>query len=217
MRKELLVHATAMETVEDAPYTYRIRLMYDQVKTMFLKEPENLNDFAKMSQISQAEADKFLIEHFRIQKWRKTGLIWWNLIDGWPQFSDAVVDYYFEKKLAFHFIKRAQNPVLLMFDEPDGANLPLYAANDYLDDKEVSFRITNITEGQLVLEGRVNVRANSTQKVTDILWKDQLFYLIEFTVDGKTYKNHYYTGLLNISFENYLRDLKKSGLDDFTF
>ena len=217
VRKELLVHATAMETVEDAPYTYRIRLMYDQVKTMFLKEPENLNDFAKMSQISQAEADKFLIEHFRIQKWRKTGLIWWNLIDGWPQFSDAVVDYYFEKKLAFHFIKRAQNPVLLMFDEPDGANLPLYAANDYLDDKEVSFRITNITEGQLVLEGRVNVRANSTQKVTDILWKDQLFYLIEFTVDGKTYKNHYYTGLLNISFENYLRDLKKSGLDDFTF
>ena len=69
----------------------------------------------------------------------------------------------------------------------------------------------------MVLEGRVNVRANSTQKVTDILWKDQFFYLIEFTVDGKTYKNHDYTGLLNISFENYLRDLKKSGLDDFTF
>ena len=27
----------------------------------------------------------------------RTGLIWWNLIDRWPQFSDAIVDYYMEK------------------------------------------------------------------------------------------------------------------------
>lgn len=217
VRKEMLAHATAMEEEEGAPYTYRIRLMCQQVKTLFSEEPENLNEFAKMSQISQAEADKFLIEHFRIQKWRKTGLIWWNLIDGWPQISDAVADYYFEKKLAFHYIKRAQNPVLLMFDEPNGNNLPLYASNDCLEDKDVSFRITDITEEQSVLEGNATVCANAAQQISSILCKDKHFYLIEFTVDGATYKNHYYTGLLNISFENYLRDLKKSGLDDFTF
>lgn len=30
---------------------------------------------------------------------------------GCPQFSDAVVDYYFTKKLAFSYIKRSQNPL----------------------------------------------------------------------------------------------------------
>ena len=26
--------------------------------------------------------------------WRRTGIIWWNVIDGWPQISDAVMDWY---------------------------------------------------------------------------------------------------------------------------
>ena len=44
--------------------------------------------------------------------------LWWNLLDGWPQVSDAVVDHYFCKKLAYNYIKRSQQPVCLMFDEP---------------------------------------------------------------------------------------------------
>ena len=45
-----------------------------------------------MSQISQAEADKFFIEKFRMGKGHTSGIIWWNIMDNWPQFSDAVVD-----------------------------------------------------------------------------------------------------------------------------
>ena len=40
-------------------------------------------------------------------------------MDGWPQVSDAIVDWYYTKKLAYHYIKRSQTPVCLMFDEPD--------------------------------------------------------------------------------------------------
>lgn len=42
-------------------------------------------------------------------------------------------------------------------------------------------------------------------------------FLVTFTVDGKEYKNHYYTELLHISFADYMRDLKKAGLDHFSF
>jgi beta-mannosidase len=49
------------------------------------------------SQISQAEADKFFIELSRMRKWQRTGILWWNLRDGWPIISDAVVDYYGRK------------------------------------------------------------------------------------------------------------------------
>ena len=72
--------------------------MVNQIKTLFGGVPEDLTDFTFASQISQAEAMKFFIERFRLSKWRRTGIIWWNLIDGWPQISDAVVDYYYGKK-----------------------------------------------------------------------------------------------------------------------
>lgn len=75
--------------------------MVDQVRDMFGTECESLEQLAMLSQISQAEAKKFFIEQTRLKKWRRTGIIWWNMLDCWPQISDAVVDYYFHKKLAF--------------------------------------------------------------------------------------------------------------------
>ena len=81
-------------------------LMANQIKVLFGEEFNDLETFSLASQLSQAEAVKFFIERFRSQKWRRTGLIWWNLIDGWPQISDAVVDYYYNKKIAYSFIKR---------------------------------------------------------------------------------------------------------------
>lgn len=77
---------------------------------MFGETPEALERFAMLSQASQAEAVKFFIENVRLHKWRKTGIIWWNMLDCWPQISDAVVDYYFHRKLAFHYIRRVQQP-----------------------------------------------------------------------------------------------------------
>ena len=50
---------------------------------------------AAASQITQAEAKKFFIESTRLLKWETSGLLWWNVIDGWPQFSDAIVDHYY--------------------------------------------------------------------------------------------------------------------------
>ncbi len=215
--KEHLVHATAMEPVEGKPYTYRIKLMYNQVLTLFDTVPEDLDTFARMSQISQAEAKKYFIERFRIRKWDKTGIIWWNLLDGWPQTSDAVVDFYYDKKLAFHYIKRCQEPVCMMFDEPNGQNLSLYISNDYLEDKTVSYRVENISTGKMVLEGEVLAKANETAMVDTTTFRGKNMFLITYTVDGKTYQNHYYTELLNISYTDYMRDLKKAGLDDFSF
>jgi beta-mannosidase len=67
---------------------------------------------------------------FRTAKWRRTGVLWWNLMDGWPQFSDAVVDYYFCKKLAYHFIRRSQMPLILTLREPKNWRQEIVACND---------------------------------------------------------------------------------------
>ena len=105
----------------------------------------------------------------------------------------------------------------MMFDEPNGQDLSLYVSNDFLEDKVVSYRVENITEGTVITEGEVTAPANQTAKADTITFRGKNLFLITYTVDGKEYKNHYYTELLNISYENYMRDLKKAGLDHFSF
>ena len=62
----------------------RVKLMDEQIVQFFGKKAENIEDFSLASQISQAEADKFFIENIRTKKGETSGIIWWNLIDGWP-------------------------------------------------------------------------------------------------------------------------------------
>ena len=51
-------------------------------------------------------------------------------MDGWPQMSDAVVGYYFDKKLAYHYIQRAQAPFAIACDELIDNYIRRYACND---------------------------------------------------------------------------------------
>jgi beta-mannosidase len=210
-----LTHAASMELSAGSAYSYRIKLMADQVITLFGHEPETLEDFSFASQISQAEAKKYFIERFRISKWRRTGIIWWNLIDGWPQISDAVVDYYYDKKLAYYYIKRSQNPLCLMFDEPENGILPLYAVNDTQRDKNVTYKVTDITAGEVIKEDIINAATDSSARIWDKPFADgeQHFYLIEWNFDGIKGKNHYMTGLKNIDLEKYRLAMKKCGFE----
>lgn len=226
---EYLVHAAGMEIAPDAPFAYRIRLAYNQVVTLFGKAEESLKDFCMQSQISQAEAKKYFIEKFRMGKWKRTGIIWWNLLDGWPQISDAVVDYYYCKKLAYHYIKRSQEPVCLMFDEPDNGHMRLVGVNDLPKDAVLSYKVTRmtevtkqaeemkLTEENKVLSGEAVLSADSATEVAvlPITEDEKEFYLITWELDGKSYKNHYVTNLIDIDYRKYLTALESCGMDEF--
>ncbi len=217
-KKSWLAHAACMELENNAPFAYRIKLMADQVSTLFKDPPENLEDFAKKSQISQGEAVKYYIERFRISKPRRSGIIWWNIIDGWPQFSDAVVDYYFTKKLAYHYIKRSQQPVCLAFDEPENNILSLYALNDTSDNCLFTYKVINLTDDITVISGGGTAFANKSSKVAEIKISEgeKKFYLIEWTMpDGSICRNHYFTNIIGIDFNHYMSCLEKCGFDQF--
>ena len=214
---EYLVHASCMEASIYCQFSYRIKLAYNQVVTLFGNAGENLDDFVRQSQISQAEAKKYFIERFRIGKWRRTGIIWWNLIDGWPQVSDSVVDYYYCKKLAYKYIKRSQNPICLMFDEPKDNTLDLYGVNDLPADATAEYTVTNITENKEVLRGTIRLKADTSEKIAEISIREgeQCFYLIEWNVNGQSGRNHYYTNIRNIDYNRYMDEIKKCGFDEF--
>ncbi len=211
---EWQLHASCMETGENVAYCYRNRLMASQIKVLFGCEPENVERFALLSQLSQGEAVKFFIERFRSAKWNRTGIIWWNLIDGCPQFSDAVVDYYYNKKASYDFIKRSQEPVCLMVREPENGYLTLVAANEHLSDKNITFTVTDFTDGAVMAKGEAVLRANSITELEKLEFKGDKahFYFLEWNCGGIIGKNHYLSGKAPFNPDEYIANLKKGDL-----
>lgn len=214
---EYLVHAASPELDPNANYAYRIRLFYNQICEMFENVEPEFSDLVKQSQISQAEAKKYFIEKFRLKKYDCTGIIWWNLLDGWPQVSDAVVDYYFTKKLAYHYIKRSQEPLCLMFDEPKDGMLNLYAVNDSQSSAELCYSVKDLYSGTEYARGCFTASPDSSEKVLALSHGecDDRFLLIEWTVDGKTYRNHFCTKLRGMDFKKYMTALHECSFDEF--
>ncbi len=218
--REWITHCT--DTIgENGPFSYRIKLMADQIKEMFGYQPDNLEDFVLSSQISQAEAKKFFIEMTRLKKWRRTGIIWWNVIDGWPQFSDAVVDYYFGKKLAYYYIKRVQQPVCIMMDEPRDWHCRVVVGNDSCEDARGDYRIWDGDTMELLMEGSFSAPKNENKEIGQIRVShgEQKLFLMEWTVNGRTYGNHYLLGHPPFSLPRYKEWLEKIAAlqDEFSY
>jgi beta-mannosidase len=190
-------------------FGYRIKLMADQVRELFGQEPEGLEDFAFASQVSQAEAKKFFIEMFRLARWRRTGIIWWNLIDCWPQFSDAVVDYYGGRKLAYWYIRRSQAPVLLMAAEPEDKRCRIVAANDTRRAVSGVFSVTDADSGKTLLEGTLSVPpgASSSLGSLDVGRGQQGLFVLRWTVgtggQARDHGSHYLLGKPPFSLARY--------------
>lgn len=213
--EEWIVHAANPETSMKGVYAYRVELMAKQIKELFGYVPENLDDFVLASQISQAEAKKFFIELFRQEKWVRTGIIWWNIMDCWPQFSDAVVDYYFDKKLAYDYIKRSQSPFCIVFSEPSNWNIKILALNDTKQDIDFEFEVIDATGDNCVV-----MKSNATIKPDSVLELDSLkysqgekkFYVIKWKSSLGDGFNHYLAGNPPFELKEYIGLAKQHGL-----
>ncbi len=210
------IHAACMEDRVGADYSYRIPLMALQINNMFGDSvPDTLDDFALASQIFQSEGFKYIIELFRANKGERSGLIWWNLLDGWPQFSDAVVDYNYIKKMAYFTIKRIQKSVMLMFRDPSktAGKLELIGANDTQEEKIVSYKVTDTQTGDVLISGEGQLPPLSSYKLAQIpAIEKQGLLVIEFTVNGETFRNHYMTGEPHYDYKQVIEWFKKADL-----
>ena len=204
---EWKLHSSSPDLTKE--FTFRNELMVKQVRELFGTVPEDLDTFIKASQISQGEAKKFFIEMFRSDKWKKTGLIWWNLIDGWPQFSDAVVDYYYSKKPAYEYIKASQQDLICMFKEPYAWNIELVAVNDTFEDKKISYKVTDLKTGELICQGEDTALADSVTNfcLVPYTMSKKTIYLIEWTGDAEG-RNHYLYGQPTYDLDEYISLIK---------
>ena len=189
----------------------RVMLMEKQVRQLFGEVPTDPEEYILASQISQAEAKKYFIERIRVGRPHRTGVIWWNLLDGWPQMSDAVVDYYYEKKLAYDYIKRSQALFTVAADEIASWGLTLYACNDTLAERQGHLVVRDALSDEILCECDFVALKNASTPIAKIpvYYSEQKVLFFEWTVDGERGFNHYLCGHPPISFERYRRVLEK--------
>ncbi len=166
----------------DSGLWLRNDLMTNQVARMFGSVERDLDEFAAQSQTFQAEALKTMVEIFRARKFARTGgLVWWNVRDGWPQLSDAVVDWYGVRKAAFFALRDAQRDVLALLLHDRSA----WIVNDLLRPVSVRGAWRDRATGAMLLEGVWDVPANAAQRVGEVPPDEtQGVVDIEYVVDG---------------------------------
>lgn len=192
----------------------RIMLLEKQVRQLFGTVPTDPEDFILASQISQAEAKKYFIERMRVGRPKKTGIIWWNLLDGWPQFSDAVVDYYFTKKLAYSYIKRSQAPFCIIADEIASWKSRIFACNDTMQSKSGHFSVVDAETREVLLEKDFSAKANASTCIGEIpiYYSEHKVLLIRWNADGESGFNHYLCGYPPFDLAWYKKMIEELGL-----
>ena len=169
----------------------RNNLMTKQVKLMFGSVPHDLDLFIEQSQTIQAEALKTFCEMFRARKFtRFNGMIWWNVRDGWPVLSDAVVDYYYTKKKGYYAIRKAQQDQIVCVTDDHG----VWAVNDARRPVRGHAKLTDVVRGTPLMDVDFTIPANGKIRLGDVPFSGQGMIRIAATLDGRSFVSHFLYG-----------------------
>ncbi|HEX6344191.1 glycoside hydrolase family 2 protein [Umezawaea sp.] len=116
-----------------------------------LPVPEDFSDWHWATQLNQARAVAFGVEHFRSWWPRTAGAVVWQLNDCWPATSWAAVDGDERPKPLWYSLRHAFAPRLLTFQPRDG-RLVLVAVNDHDEEWSGEVALERLTFGGDVLE-----------------------------------------------------------------
>ena len=81
------------------------------------KYPSEFGTLLYASQLLQAEAMRYGVEHMRRHRGRCMGALYWQLNDIWPTASWASIDYYGRWKALQYVAKRFYNPIMISCKE----------------------------------------------------------------------------------------------------
>jgi len=107
-----------------------------------------------------------------------------------------VVDWYFSKKLAYHYIKRSQAHLCLVITEPQGWHVRLLACNDTLQTRQGTYRLWDADSGETLLAGEFTAIPNENTELGRLRIESaaQRLFLVEWEADGERGVNHYLFG-----------------------
>lgn len=129
-------------------------------------DPQNIEEMVYFTQINQAEALKYGIEHYRRNKGRCWGTIVWQINDCWPVHSWAMIDSTPEPKAAYYAAKSFYAPVLVSLVD-EGETAAVHVVNDLLDPVRGTLHIVAETfDGRQLAEASYQITAEANSAAT---------------------------------------------------
>jgi len=98
----------------------------------YFKYPKDFSSLLYVSQLIQAEGLKYGVEHWRRNRGRCMGAIYWQLNDCWPVASWSSIDYFGRWKALHYVAKRFFAPVLVSACE-EGTKVSIHVSNESLE------------------------------------------------------------------------------------
>lgn len=169
--------------------------------------PTSFDTLLYASQLVQADAIKYGVEHWRRNRGRCMGAIYWQLNDIWPVASWSSIDYYGRWKALHYYAKRFFAPVMIsceetcetttrmsvvMEPEPNVSTARLNVTNETWDEVTgiVQWSLRN-SRSEILMEGSEEVTVSpfsskwlELQDFSDTSYRDNHFTYGFFT-DGK--------------------------------
>ena len=172
------------------------------------KYPNSFDDLLYASQLLQAEAIRYGVEHWRRNRGRCMGAIIWQLNDCWPVASWSSIDYFGRWKALHYAAKRFFAPIMISAEEegelsqnpkineyrtaPIERSVRLNVANETMQDVTgVVHWALRTAEAAIVREGSVEL----TVPALSAVWLDKLVFedatltghyvSFDFTVNGE--------------------------------
>ena len=92
--------------------------------------PASFSDLVYLTQIQQAEAIRIGVEHWRRNRPRCSGTLYWQLNDCWPVTSWSSIDYEGRWKALQYAARRFYAPLALSLED-EGSRIRVFVANDH--------------------------------------------------------------------------------------
>jgi exo-1,4-beta-D-glucosaminidase len=152
---------------------------------------DNVEDFARKSQIISYEGERAMFEAFSRNKYNSTGVVQWMLNNAWPSVIWHLYDFYLRPGGGYFGTKIACEPLHPVYGYDD--NAVWLVSSQYTDANglKVSARVLNLdmTE-KFSKEVTVDAGADSTQKLIDLPQIDGLSatYFLVLTVNDTSGK-----------------------------
>jgi beta-mannosidase len=133
-------------------------------------EPKDFASFLYVSQVLQAEGIKIGAEHFRRERPRTMGSIFWQLNDCWPVASWSSIDYYGRWKALQYYARRFYAPTLVSPHVEDGS-VKVYIVSDEPASTEATLRARLMDfDGKVLLEDKHLVRIDPLASKVYLDW-----------------------------------------------
>ena len=160
--------------------------------------PRDFESLVYVSQLLQAEAMRYGVEHWRRHRGRCMGTLYWQLNDCWPTLSWASIDYFGRWKALHYAARKFYAPILASACE-EGTSVAFHVSNETLNavTGRLSWKLRSMEGSDVIEQGdsEVSVGPLASEQVCQRDFGEYMATMAErrsvyaeftLTVDGKT-------------------------------